>query len=69
MGENPLSGTGSEQTPCQATQDTQIATIREYTGITDSDLASRALQLMGGDLQAAIDLILSGWLGQDDTTN
>ena len=69
MGESPLSGTGSEQTPGQGTQDTQIATIREYTGITDSDLASRALQLMGGDLQAAIDLILSGWLGQDDTTN
>ena len=69
MGENPLSSTGSEQTPGQGTQDTQIATIREYTGITDSDLASRALQLMGGDLQAAIDLILSGWLGQDDTTN
>ena len=69
MGESPTSGTGSEQTPGQGTQETQIATIREYTGITDSDLASRALQLMGGDLQAAIDLILSGWLGQDDTTN
>jgi len=49
--------------------DSQIATIREITGIDNTDLASRALQLMGNDVQAAIDLILSGWLGEDDTTN
>ena len=49
--------------------ESQIATIREITGMDNTDLASRALQLMGGDVQAAIDLILSGWLGQDDTAN
>ena len=49
--------------------DSQIATIREITGIEDMELASRALQVMGGDVQAAVDLILSGWLGADDTAN
>ena len=49
--------------------DSQIATIREITGIDNNGLAARALQLMENDVQAAIDLILSGWLGQDDTTS
>ena len=35
-------------------------------GIQDESLARKALTVMGGDLQAAIDLIFSGWLGQDD---
>ena len=38
-------------------------------GIVDEGLARKALQVMGGDLQAAIDLIFSGWLGQDDSAN
>jgi len=38
-------------------------------GITDETLAKKALQLMGGDIQAAIELIFSGWDGMDDTTN
>ena len=32
-------------------------------GIKDESLARKALTEMGGDLQAAIDLIFSGWLG------
>ena len=49
--------------------DSQIATIREITGIDNNELAARALQLMENDVQAAIDLILSGWLGQDDSAS
>jgi len=43
----------------------QVGRMREM-GIADEGLAVRALQVMGGDLQAAVDLILSGWLGDDD---
>ena len=42
-----------------------ISSMREM-GIQDESLARKALTVMGGDLQAAIDLIFSGWLGQDD---
>ena len=42
-----------------------IFSMREM-GIEDESLARKALTVMGGDLQAAIDLIFSGWLGQDD---
>ena len=38
-------------------------------GITDTALARRALQIMGGDVQAAIDLIYSGWNGEGDSVN
>ena len=38
-------------------------------GITDTALAKRALQIMGGDVQAAIDLIYSGWNGEGDSVN
>ena len=34
-------------------------------GITDEGMAKRALEVMGGDVQAAIDLIYSGWEGAD----
>ena len=35
-------------------------------GIMDEGLAIQALQIMGGDLQAAVDLIFSGWEGGDE---
>jgi len=41
-----------------------LRTMREM-GITDEELAKKALKVMGGDLQAAVDLILSGWLGEE----
>eukprot|EP00096_Caligus_rogercresseyi_P003699 TRINITY_DN1712_c0_g2_i1.p1 TRINITY_DN1712_c0_g2~~TRINITY_DN1712_c0_g2_i1.p1 ORF type:complete len:393 (-),score=126.70 TRINITY_DN1712_c0_g2_i1:123-1301(-) len=46
----------------------QLATMREL-GIVDEGLARRALGVMFGDLQAAIDLIFSGWLGEDESAN
>ncbi|TRY62738.1 hypothetical protein TCAL_00811 [Tigriopus californicus] len=45
-----------------------VATMREL-GIVDEGLAQKALKLMGGDLQAAIDLVFSGWLGEDDAAS
>eukprot|EP00090_Calanus_glacialis_P044908 TRINITY_DN8063_c0_g1_i1.p1 TRINITY_DN8063_c0_g1~~TRINITY_DN8063_c0_g1_i1.p1 ORF type:complete len:381 (-),score=169.91 TRINITY_DN8063_c0_g1_i1:121-1263(-) len=36
-------------------------------GIADEGLALQALQIMGGDLQAAVDLIFSGWEGGEDS--
>ena len=42
----------------------QLATMREV-GIVDDGLATRALEIMGGDVQAAIDLIFSGWNGNE----
>jgi len=41
-----------------------LNTMREL-GITDQNLASRALEIMGGDVQAAIGLIYSGWNGEE----
>ena len=42
----------------------KLATMKDM-GIVDEGLATKALELMGGDLQAAIDLIFSGWLGDE----
>ena len=36
-------------------------------GIIDEGLALQALQIMEGDLQAAVELILSGWEGGEDS--
>lgn len=58
----------STSTPVTPNYDTQLATMREL-GIMDERLATRALQVMGGDVQAAIDLIYSGWSGDDDSAN
>jgi len=41
----------------------QLATMRDM-GIVDEGLARQALTVMGGDIQAAIELIFSGWLGE-----
>ena len=62
---------GAEQLTVQqqrANFDPQLATMREL-GITDMTMALRALQMMGGDVQAAIDLIYSGWNGEGDSAN
>ena len=70
--QGPTLGNPPQQTneqPANTNIDSQIATIREITGIDNNDLAAKALQLMGNDIQAAIDLILSGWLGQDDSAS
>ena len=45
-----------------------LARMREM-GVVDQGLARRALEVMEGDLQAAIDLIFTGWLGEDDSAN
>lgn len=65
----------SQQQPQQQQQqqreesmEQKLATMREM-GITDMGLATKALEVMSGDLQAAINLILSGWLGLDDAPN
>ena len=34
-------------------------------GISNEGMAKRALKVMGGDVQAAIDLIYSGWEGTE----
>jgi hypothetical protein len=68
-GSYPSSGivSGHTATPTsQPNYDSQLATMREL-GITDTQLATRALNVMAGDVQAAIDLIYSGWSGQDDS--
>jgi hypothetical protein len=44
----------------------QNVQLMKEMGIIDEGLARKALGVMGGDLQAAIDLILSGWLGEDE---
>jgi len=46
----------------------EVAKMKEM-GISDEGLARKALQVMGGDIQAAIELIFSGWDGKDDTSN
>lgn len=48
--------------------DQEVAKMKEM-GISDEGLARKALQIMGGDLQAAIELIFSGWDGMDDSAN
>ena len=61
---------GAQQLNVQqrANFESQLATMREL-GITDMNMATRALQMMGGDVQAAIDLIYSGWNGEGDSAN
>ena len=51
--------------PAAPDYSSQLATMRDM-GIVDEGLALRALQVMGGDLQAAVDLIFQGWLGEDE---
>ena len=48
--------------------ESELAKMREM-GISDETLAKKALTLMGGDIQAAIELIFSGWDGMDDSSN
>lgn len=50
------------------TMEANLARMREM-GVVDQGLARRALEVMEGDLQAAIDLIFTGWLGEDDSAN
>ncbi len=45
-----------------------LKSMREM-GIADENLARKALKVMDGDLQAAVDLVLSGWLGEEDSAN
>ena len=56
----------SEETQGSADSDlaSKVERMREM-GIVDEGLALQALQIMGGDLQAAVDLIFSGWEGGD----
>ena len=54
----------------QGGEDSELASKVERMkemGIVDEGLALQALQIMGGDLQAAVDLIFSGWEGGEDT--
>lgn len=45
----------------------QLASMREIMGgVMDEGLAVQALQIMGGDVQAAVDLLFSGWEGGDE---
>jgi len=46
----------------------QLKTMKEL-GLQDEAVCIKALQVMGGDVQAAIDLIYSGWSGDDDSAN
>ena len=64
----PRQITGAAPPPPLSNIESSLSTMREM-GIVDEGLARRALTVMGGDLQAAIDLIFSGWLGVDDSAN
>ena len=62
-------GTPQQQQPAgQGEQDEMAAKVERMKemGIIDEGLALQALQIMGGDLQAAVDLIFSGWEGGDE---
>lgn len=60
-----MSGGGQQQTQAvEPDYSEQVARMKEM-GIIDEGLAIRALQLNGGDLQAAVNLILSGWEGDE----
>ncbi len=54
--------------PQQPSDEEKIEKMREM-GIVDEGLARQALKVMDGDLQAAIDLILSGWVGENESDN
>ena len=62
----PGQAQASEETQGSADSDlaSKVERMREM-GIVDEGLALQALQIMGGDLQAAVDLIFSGWEGGD----
>ncbi len=53
----------AQPAPPQPDLSSQLATMRDM-GIVDEGLARQALTVMGGDIQAAIELIFSGWLGE-----
>ena len=57
-------GTGGQQGE-EGDLAAKVERMREM-GIIDEGLAIQALQIMGGDLQAAVDLIFSGWAGGDE---
>jgi len=62
------SSSGGSRQQSSSEEDTMRKNLQHMRemGIQDESLARKALTVMGGDLQAAIDLIFSGWLGQDD---
>lgn len=51
--------------PAEPDYTEQINRMKEM-GIVDEALARKALKVMNGDLQNAIDLIFSGWAGEED---
>ena len=51
--------------PAEPDYTEQINRMKEM-GIVDEALARKALKFMDGDLQNAIDLIFSGWAGEED---
>jgi len=53
----------AQPAPPQPDLSSQLATMKDM-GIVDEGLARQALTVMGGDIQAAIELIFSGWLGE-----
>lgn len=63
---------GGEAQPSQQQQQgpnmaEQLERMREIMGgVMDEGLAVQALQIMGGDIQAAVDLLFSGWEGGDE---
>ncbi len=70
-GGNPFTGvpqTSAAPAPPPPNMEENISRMLEL-GITDRNLASRALTVMGGDVQAAVDLIFSGWKGDDEAAN
>lgn len=65
-GSGPVTPAPAVQAPAPLPDwSSQLSTMRDM-GIVDEGLATRALQVMGGDLQAAVDLIFSGWIGDDE---
>ena len=58
---------GPSQNPAQQFA-SQLKMMKDM-GIQDEAVCIKALQVMGGDVQAAIDLIFSGWSGEDDSAN
>jgi len=68
VGGQETGGGSAPSQPPQPDYSAQLATMRDM-GIVDEGLATQALTVMGGDIQAAVDLIFSGWLGDDQTMN
>ncbi len=65
---NPTATPSAMETSSEDNVEESLKTMREM-GIADEGLARKALKVMGGDLQAAVDLILSGWLGEDESAD